>query len=38
VQVRLDLAVLPLPLRLPALLRPADWRLRSSIATWPGVG
>lgn len=38
VQVRLDLAVLPLPLRLPALLRPADWRLRSPIATWPGVG
>ncbi len=38
VQVRLDLAVLPLPLRLPALLRPADWRMRSPTATWPGVG
>jgi hypothetical protein len=35
VQVSLDLTSLPPPLRLPALLLPADWRLRSPTYTWP---
>lgn len=36
VRVGLDLASLPTPLRLPALLRPADWRLLSPEQTWTG--
>lgn len=37
VRVGLDLAALPTPLRLPALLRPADWRLLSPEQTWTGA-
>lgn len=35
VQVVLDLTTLPTPLRFPALLRRAEWRLVSPRVTWP---
>ncbi len=34
VQLQLDLAALPLPLRLPALLLPGEWRLTSLVYAW----
>lgn len=36
VQVRLDLAALPTPLRFPAFARPAHWHLASAPQTWTG--
>lgn len=37
VQLHLDLAALPAPLRLPALLQPQAWRMRSTVRTWTGA-
>ena len=34
VQMQLDLAALPTPLRFPAFFHPEDWRLRSTVLNW----